>query len=558
LQEGRESESGTALNKDMEEFKKYFTGLTRDFGFCNVENGYIDENTGKLKIDPGDYGWAHRAITDEDYQKHLNGKVSIGLQPCDDEGTCSFGAIDVDPNNYSDFNIGKFLKVIQDKDLPVIPVKSKSGGLHIYMFTKEKVPATLVREVLQNLLFLFGLSSKTEIYPKQTKLGKNQNGEKTVGSFINLPYFKTTERRALKPDGSAIEYKDFLEVVKVNLQTKESLQKLINTKVNDELTGGPDDLKDGPPCLQVICKQIQESGTKLKDERDRFLFNYMVFAKKKYPESWDKKVLAAARDFIQYDEIWGDEKVKEKIKFWKKDTAGHTCYDLPISAYCAKGVCIKRKFGIGSNREANWPQLSNLIKITYRPEPEYFFDVELGNNDVVQVHAKNISRMDEVKQMRKLVADNTSIFPPMIKQNEFQKILDGLWATKKDMPPPIGTNPIEILKEALIEYVNGPEATTNTAFESGSVLIEEDHYYFIFQKFYEELKRGDWTQKRDRTAHLIRQHFKGDFDCKKRFPKGDNKESFPQLRVLKLPIEGLEKEETPDEKVEIEDKKEIV
>ena len=66
---------------------------------------------------------------------------------------------------------------------------------------------------------MFGLSSKTEI-SKQTKLGKNQNGEKTVGSFINLPYFKTTERRALKPDGSHIEYKDFLEVVKVNLQTK--------------------------------------------------------------------------------------------------------------------------------------------------------------------------------------------------------------------------------------------------------------------------------------------------------------------------------------------------
>ena len=176
----------------MEEFKKYFTGLTRDFGFCNVENGYIDENSGKLKIDPGDYGWAHRAISDEDYQKHLDGKVSIGLQPCDDEGTCSFGAIDIDPTSYSDFNIGKFLQVIDKKNLPVIPIKSKSGGLHIYIFTKEKVPSTLIREVLQNLLFLFGLSSKTEIYPKQTKLGKNQNGEKTVGSFINLPYFKKT------------------------------------------------------------------------------------------------------------------------------------------------------------------------------------------------------------------------------------------------------------------------------------------------------------------------------------------------------------------------------
>ena len=73
---------------------------------------------------------------------------------------------------------------------------------------------------------------------------------------------------------------------------------------------------------------------------------------------------------------------------------------------------------------------------------------------MVQVHAKNISRMDEVKQMRKLVADNTSIFPPMIKQNEFQKILDGLWATKKDMPPPIGTNPIEKLNHKARIFVS--------------------------------------------------------------------------------------------------------
>ena len=100
--------------------------------------------------------------------------------------------------------------------------------------------------------------------------------------------------------------------------------------------------------------------------------------------------------------------------------------------------------------------------------------------------------MDEVRQMRKLVADNTSIFPPIIKQNEFQKILDGLWATKKDMPPPVGTNPGEILKEELVAYVNGPVAKTHAAFESGSVLKDDEYYYFVFQKFYDELRRGDW------------------------------------------------------------------
>ena len=106
----------------------------------------------------------------------------------------------------------------------------------------------------------------------------------------------------------------FLKVIEANLQTKESLQEVSNKKIKEVLTGGPEEFADGPPCLQMICKEIQESGTKLEDERDRFLYNYMVFAKKKFSENWEKKVLGAARNYILYDEIWGDGKVEEKIK----------------------------------------------------------------------------------------------------------------------------------------------------------------------------------------------------------------------------------------------------
>ena len=67
------------------------------------------------------------------------------------------------------------------------------------------------------------------------------------------------------------------------------------------------------------------------------------------------------------------------------------------------------------------------------------------------------------------------------------------------------------------------------------VLHEDQHFYFVYDKFYDELKRGDWNQERARTATMIKQYFKGEFDCQKRFPKGDNEESFPPLRVLKLP-----------------------
>ena len=96
----------------MKDFRKYFGGLERDFGFCNVNNGYHDPQTNKLKFDPGDYGWSKRNISDQDYHDHLDGKRAIGIQACDDKGISSFGAIDIDPSDYSSFDIHHYLKVI--------------------------------------------------------------------------------------------------------------------------------------------------------------------------------------------------------------------------------------------------------------------------------------------------------------------------------------------------------------------------------------------------------------------------------------------------------------
>ena len=137
----------------MKDFIKYFTGLKRNYGFCNIHNGYKDES-GKIKFEPKDYGWAKKEITDQDYEEHLNGAKSIGVNPCDDEGKAIFGAIDIDPKNYTSFSLQKYLKTIEEKNLPIIPVKSKSGGLHLYLFAKEKIKASEIREFLEKLLFI--------------------------------------------------------------------------------------------------------------------------------------------------------------------------------------------------------------------------------------------------------------------------------------------------------------------------------------------------------------------------------------------------------------------
>ena len=93
-----------------------------------------------------------------------------------------------------------------------------------------------------------------------------------------------------------------------------------------------------------------------------------------------------------------------------------------------------------------------------------------------------------MKQMRSLIADHTTTYPPTIKEKEYQNILNGLWATMETIQPPAGTNPIDMLKKELFTYVNGPRASSYAAFKSGSVLHEDKHFYFIYDKFYDELK----------------------------------------------------------------------
>ena len=157
-------------------FIQIFTGLERNFGFANVKNGYTDPETGKFKLKNGDYGWSSKPVTEQDYIDHLLGKRSIGIQACDDEGMARFGAIDIDPE-YKNFSPQKYLEIIKENNIPVVPCSSKSGGLHIFVFTKELVKAEVIRNFLDTLLFTFKLEVSTEIFPKQTKLGTDENGK---------------------------------------------------------------------------------------------------------------------------------------------------------------------------------------------------------------------------------------------------------------------------------------------------------------------------------------------------------------------------------------------
>jgi len=540
----------------MNDFIKCFTGLQRNFGFCNISNGYTDPNTGKIKFNAGDYGWSGKPITEDDYRLHLHGKKSIGIQPCDDNGLACFGAIDIDPKVYKDLDIKKYLDIIQEKELPLIPIKSKSGGLHLYLFTKEFVKAKVIRDFLEQVLFLFKLPITTEIFPKQTKLGSDTNGNKVNGNFINLPYFNKSERVALDPSGKEMPLDLFLKVVEINKADIEKLENISNDLIRKELTGGAEEFKDGPPCLEILSKN------KMKDGRDRFLYNYMVMAKKKYPDNWGKMVLKAGRNYFEFDQIWTDDYIEKKIKHWEKQEKGHTCHDDLLAPVCIKSECVKRKFGIISDKKINWPLMTNLIKVDFKPDPEYYFTVEREDGETVQVHAKDVNKIKDQQELRGLIMAQADFPPPPIKGMDFFEIQKALFSTIDTVQPAPGTTPMEILKKHLKDYIHSTEATSHNSFKSGNVLKDDTYAYFVYDEFFNDLKDNEWKKDSSRTSYMIEKMFekekdhmpKPQFGKKKRFPGKDKKTDKPYPGVngcAVIPLYLFKKDEDDADIVEL-------
>ena len=548
----------------MQEFIKNFTGLERNYGYCNISNGYKDPDTGKIRFKNGDYGWSGKPITQFDYKQHLDGTKSIGIQPCNDSDLARFGAIDIDPKIYKNLDVKYYLDIIQEKELPLIPVKSKSGGLHLYLFTKELVRAKVIKDFLEDVLFLFKLPINTEIFPKQTKLGSDTNGNKVNGSFINLPYFGKKERVALDPSGKEIPFDVFLQCVELNKVDSNQIKKLSDNLIQKALTGGPEEFKDGPPCLAILSKN------KMKDGRDRFLYNYMVFAKKKYSDDWKNKVLQAGRNYFEFNQTWTDDHIKMKIKNWERQEKGHTCNDELLAPVCVKSECVKRKFGIISDKKIDWPLMTNLIKVDFKPDPEYYLTVENKKGESVSVHAKDVNKLKDQKELRGLVMAQADIFPPPIKAMDFHAMINALLDTQDTVQPAPGTRPMEILKKLLREHINGPQATTHNSFLSGNVLKDETYAYFVYDDFYTFLKENEWKKDASRTSYMIEKMFehekdhlpKPEFGKKKRFPGRNKKTDKPNPGVngcAFIPLYLFKEEDMEvEEIIEIENEDDIV
>ena len=538
---------------------KYFDGYRAAYGLADFDDpkAFVDPESGKKKPV---YRWNYEPLTEKVYEAHIKGSLSIGIQPCNTDKEARLGVIDIDPKDYADFDKKFFIDKIQEFDLPLIPVESKSGGLHLWIFIEEFMSAKDVVSFLTNLLPLFKLKPNTEIFPKQTELTRDEStGKIGPGQFINLPYYGG-ERKGLNVDGTSFTLDNFLQLVEANTVSREDLKQItegIDRKIYEGVNG---DFIDGPPCMAVLSKLSKEKNF---DGKDRFMYNYHVLVKMKYPDTWEDKVKNAPVKYFEeiHGNAWTDQKLKSKIKSWAKTEKGYTCNQDPLFEHCKKGICVKKKFGVLSGSKGSYPGLTNLRKIEIFEEPEYEFDVTKPDGiGKATVHCKSIEHLNDQRKRRNAIAKAAGFLPPLIKGDAEQTVMDELYKTQTTVSPPIGTSPKEKLHDVLHTKINGPKATTDAAFKTGSVLIEEGYAYFKFDKFYDRLKAKDWKYKEEKTGRMMESIYKScdvQFLDQKRFPtKEKGKYTASVKNVVQINIKDFE--EVPIHHTKIKHKTEIM
>ena len=122
--------------------------------------------------------------------------------------------------------------------------------------------------------------------------------------------------------------------------------------------------------------------------------------------------------------------------------------------------------------------------------------------------------------------------------------MDELYKTQKAVQPPIGTSTKEKLHDVLHAKINGPKASTDAAFKSGSVLIEGDYAFFKFEKFFDRLRAKDWKYKEEKTGRIMETTYREceiQFLDQKRFPsKESGKYNSSTKNVIQINIKSFE------------------
>lgn len=381
---------------------------------------------------------------------HLLGDFGVGICPVNAEGKCYFGVIDIDMYKPK---IKRVLYFIKEYQLPLLPFRSKSGGLHVYLILTKSVSAKTMRETLNNISYYFSLDmlygkGKVEVFPKQDKA-------EGFGSSITLPYFNCENPYTylLDLDGNQVEFKDALEYIQKHLTTIEA--------VKDALEKLP--YNDAPPCIQRILLSEEVGGE--DTGRNNFLFSFAIYAKKKYGSGFESYVEAVNSSF---DSPLEDSVVDQICNSVANNEYIYKCKDIPCSNFCDKVVCKKREFGLGRDKShftgVDYGQLFRYMTA----EPYYIWKLRLqGQEQWKDVVFKDEGYLLDQKNFAKMCVRYLNQAPMQVSNNDWYSILNSVLPNIQnvEVKQESDTSGLSIVRNAFILYLANKQTRRDTPYQ---------------------------------------------------------------------------------------------
>lgn len=413
-------------------FAARFRGLERAHGRYTPRAPVAGQKTEGKALTVSD-----RLVSVELHAKHLEGTYGIGIVPITDDATCWFGAIDID---VYDLDLPAIARDVERLKLPLVVCRTKSGGAHLYLFTREALPAELVRTRLMEWSVALGYAG-VEVFPKQVKLA----GPQDHGNWINLPYFagdrSTRYALTVKRSLSLVEFLDLADRIAITRDALLNYQLPVDDRVDDVL-------KDGPPCLQALARRGFPRGT-----RNNALFNLGVYVRKRFPDEWEPKLEIMNQRFMD-PPLTAQEVVQVVKSIKKKDEYFYRCNEQPILGACNKQICLTRPFGIGQLGDDPGVVFGGLVKLETTP-PTWIWDVN-GH----RVTLSTAQLMDQGRCHSKVI-EATNIWPHPIKPSSWHKLVQGKLSSAEIVQVPIDATRFGQLIEYLRAYCTGHATARN-------------------------------------------------------------------------------------------------
>ena len=374
---------------------------------------------------------------------HLDGDFGVGICPVNAEGKCYFGVLDID---YYKSKIKRVLHFIKEYQLPLLPFRSKSGGLHVYLMLTKSVSAKTMRDTLNAISYYFSLDTiygkgKVEVFPKQEKA-------EGFGSSVTLPYFnfENPYTYLLDLDGNPVEFKEALDYIQHHFTTIES--------VKEALEHLP--YSDAPPCIQRILLSEEVGGE--DTGRNNFLFSFAVYAKKKYGAGFEDYV----NQINEHFEVPLESAIVEQTcKSVKDNEYIYKCKDIPCNGFCNKIECRKREFGLGKDKghfmDIEFGQLFRYMTA----EPYYIWKLRLqGQEQWKDVVFKDEGYLLDQKNFAKMCIRYLNKAPYQVSNNDWNQTLNTILPNliEVEVKQESDTSGLSVIRNAFINYLSNKQA----------------------------------------------------------------------------------------------------